>query len=245
MPEYRVERRRGRRRSSERFARRASRLSLKQLRKLKGKAAALPGAAAEEMGYLLDAHLAMLDQFAPGARRRAAHRRPSASMPSAPSRTRSREIGESFAAMGDAYLAGARRGHPRGRRAPDPQPHQDALRRASSTSAEGTRHPRRGADARPTRRSWIRAASPASPRCWAAPRATPRSWRAPWSCRRCSASPGSSPQVESGDTVVIDGTSGAVVVNPTARHDRRATRRARRRSSARSASSRGSGACRR
>src|SRR5690349_11982635 len=34
--------------------------STKQLRKLKTKAATLPEAAAEEMGYLLDAHLAML-----------------------------------------------------------------------------------------------------------------------------------------------------------------------------------------
>src|SRR5215470_1175600 len=35
-------------------------VSLKQLRKVKTKAAALPGSAAEEVGYLLDAHLAML-----------------------------------------------------------------------------------------------------------------------------------------------------------------------------------------
>src|SRR5262245_9453230 len=34
--------------------------SLKQLRKLKGKASSLPESAAEEVGYLLDAHLAML-----------------------------------------------------------------------------------------------------------------------------------------------------------------------------------------
>src|ERR1700724_3956206 len=35
-------------------------VSLKQLRKLKAKTAALPESAAEEIGYLLDAHLAML-----------------------------------------------------------------------------------------------------------------------------------------------------------------------------------------
>src|SRR5438876_4230825 len=35
-------------------------VSLKQLRKLKTKASALPESAAEEVGYLLDAHLAML-----------------------------------------------------------------------------------------------------------------------------------------------------------------------------------------
>jgi phosphotransferase system enzyme I (PtsI) len=34
-------------------------LSLKQLRKVKAKAAGLPGSAAEEVGYLLDAHLAV------------------------------------------------------------------------------------------------------------------------------------------------------------------------------------------
>src|SRR5262249_39121152 len=45
----------------ERF-RAAVALSAKQLRKLKSKTAGLPEAAAEEMGYLLDAHLAMLDQ---------------------------------------------------------------------------------------------------------------------------------------------------------------------------------------
>ena len=35
-------------------------ISLKQLRKVKAKAAGLPGSAAEEVGYLLDAHVAML-----------------------------------------------------------------------------------------------------------------------------------------------------------------------------------------
>src|SRR5580693_9804960 len=34
--------------------------SLKQLQKVKAKAAGLPGSAAEEVGYLLDAHIAML-----------------------------------------------------------------------------------------------------------------------------------------------------------------------------------------
>jgi len=38
----------------------AVQFSLKQLKKLKGKAAALPASASEEMGYLLDAHVAML-----------------------------------------------------------------------------------------------------------------------------------------------------------------------------------------
>src|SRR5690242_2180267 len=35
-------------------------ISIKQLRKLKTRATALPGSAADEIGYVLDAHLAML-----------------------------------------------------------------------------------------------------------------------------------------------------------------------------------------
>jgi phosphotransferase system enzyme I (PtsI) len=35
-------------------------VSVKQLRKLKSRATALPGSAADEIGYVLDAHLAML-----------------------------------------------------------------------------------------------------------------------------------------------------------------------------------------
>src|SRR5437764_11514568 len=42
-----------------RFAEAVS-VSVKQLRKLKGRATALPGSAADEIGFLLDAHLAML-----------------------------------------------------------------------------------------------------------------------------------------------------------------------------------------
>ena len=59
VPEYRIARDRDRGRARRAFAD-AVALSLKQLRKLKAKAAGLPGAAAEEIGYLLDAHLAML-----------------------------------------------------------------------------------------------------------------------------------------------------------------------------------------
>ena len=53
LPETEVELERGR------FAE-AVAVSLRQLRKLKTKASALPESAAEEVGYLLDAHLAML-----------------------------------------------------------------------------------------------------------------------------------------------------------------------------------------
>ena len=59
--------------SSQRFAA-AVALSIKQLRKLKTKAEGLPGTAKEEVGYLLDAHLAHAREFAPHARRRASHR---------------------------------------------------------------------------------------------------------------------------------------------------------------------------
>ncbi|MGB8182268.1 MAG: phosphoenolpyruvate--protein phosphotransferase [Stellaceae bacterium] len=78
--------------------------AIKQLKKLKIKAVALPGTAAEEMGYLLDAHLAMLSRsrFVRGVERRIVEDRVNAE------RAVALEIdgmGESFAAMGDAYLA--------------------------------------------------------------------------------------------------------------------------------------------
>jgi phosphoenolpyruvate-protein phosphotransferase (PTS system enzyme I) len=78
--------------------------SLKQLRKLRAKAAALPGAAADEMGYLLDAHLAMLSRsrFVRGVERRVAEDRVNAERAVV---LEIEQMGESFAAMGDAYLA--------------------------------------------------------------------------------------------------------------------------------------------
>jgi phosphotransferase system enzyme I (PtsI) len=83
---------------------RALATSLKQLKKLKGKAAALPGSAAEEMGYLLDAHIAMLtnSRLVRGVARRIAEDRVNAERAV---QMEISEIGESFAAMGDAYLA--------------------------------------------------------------------------------------------------------------------------------------------
>jgi phosphoenolpyruvate-protein phosphotransferase (PTS system enzyme I) len=79
-------------------------LSLKQLAKLKVKAAALPGAAAEEAGYLLDAHIAMLtnSRLVRGADRRIGEERLNAERAV---QIELGQIGSSFAAMDDAYLA--------------------------------------------------------------------------------------------------------------------------------------------
>jgi phosphoenolpyruvate-protein phosphotransferase (PTS system enzyme I) len=88
---------------SERFAA-AVALSLKQLRKLKGKSSALPDSAAEEVGYLLDAHIAMLtkSRLIRGVERRIREERVNAERAV---QMEIAQISESFAAMGDAYLA--------------------------------------------------------------------------------------------------------------------------------------------
>lgn len=87
----------------ERFAA-ALAVSLRQLRKLKGKAAALPDSAAEEVGYLLDAHIAMLtnSRLVRGVERRIEQDRIN---PERAVQMEMAEIAGSFAAMGDAYLA--------------------------------------------------------------------------------------------------------------------------------------------
>jgi phosphotransferase system enzyme I (PtsI) len=79
-------------------------LSTKQIRKLKGKATALPDAAAEEVGYLLDAHMAMLanSRLVRGVTVAIAEQRINAERAVQIEIAR---IGERFAAMGDAYLA--------------------------------------------------------------------------------------------------------------------------------------------
>src|SRR5215469_653323 len=79
-------------------------ISLKQLRKLKDKTSGLPESAAEEIGYLLDAHAAMLSnsRLVRGAGERIGRQRINAE------RAVELEIGEitkSFAAMRDPYLA--------------------------------------------------------------------------------------------------------------------------------------------
>src|SRR2546421_1858735 len=79
-------------------------VSLKQLRKVKAKAAGLPGSAAEEVGYLLDAHLAMLSnsRLVRGVDERIARTRINAERAV---EIEIDEIAESFASMHDAYLA--------------------------------------------------------------------------------------------------------------------------------------------
>src|SRR5689334_15425605 len=78
--------------------------SLKQLRKLKTKAATLPESAAEELGYLLDAHVAMLSnsRLIRGADQRIAKSHINAERAV---QIEIDEIAESFAAMRDPYLA--------------------------------------------------------------------------------------------------------------------------------------------
>jgi phosphoenolpyruvate-protein phosphotransferase (PTS system enzyme I) len=79
-------------------------LAVKQLKKLKTKATQLPDSAAEEMGYLLDAHLAMLSnsRLVRGVERRIEQERINAERAV---QDEIEQIGESFAAMRDAYLA--------------------------------------------------------------------------------------------------------------------------------------------
>src|SRR5579863_8399015 len=78
--------------------------SVKQLRKLKSRATALPGSAADEIGYVLDAHLAML---ANSRLVRGVHQRISRSRINAERAIQLEigEIGKTFAAMRDPYLA--------------------------------------------------------------------------------------------------------------------------------------------
>ncbi len=79
-------------------------VSQRQLRKLKAKASGLPASAAEEIGYLLDAHLAMLSnsRLVRGVDQRIARTRINAERAV---ELEIDEIAESFASMRDAYLA--------------------------------------------------------------------------------------------------------------------------------------------
>ena len=79
-------------------------VALKQLRKLKGKSTTLPDSAAEEMGYLLDAHIAMLtnSRLVRGVERRISEDCVNAERAV---QMEIAQISESFAEMGDAYLA--------------------------------------------------------------------------------------------------------------------------------------------
>ncbi len=79
-------------------------VSLKQLRKLKSRTTGLPESAAEEIGYLLDAHLAMLSnsRLVRGASERIGRARINAERAV---QLEIDEIAKSFAAMRDPYLA--------------------------------------------------------------------------------------------------------------------------------------------
>ncbi|HUC11985.1 MAG TPA: phosphoenolpyruvate--protein phosphotransferase [Stellaceae bacterium] len=79
-------------------------LSLKQLRKLKAKTSGLPESAAEEIGYLLDAHVAMLSnsRLVRGAGERIGRQRINAERAV---ELEIDEIARSFAAIRDPYLA--------------------------------------------------------------------------------------------------------------------------------------------
>src|SRR3954447_21950149 len=78
--------------------------STKQLRKLKTRATALPGSAADEIGYVLDAHLAMLanSRLIRGVHQRVARDRINAERAI---QLEIEEIGKTFTAMRDPYLA--------------------------------------------------------------------------------------------------------------------------------------------
>jgi len=97
LPEAEIERERGR------FTD-AVAVSLRQLNKLKVKTSGLPESAAEEVGYLLDAHLAMLSnsRLVRGVDHRIARSRINAERAV---QLEIDEIAESFASMRDAYLA--------------------------------------------------------------------------------------------------------------------------------------------
>jgi len=78
--------------------------SARQLRKLRSRATALPGSAADEIGYVLDAHLAMLanSRLVRGVHQRIARQRINAERAI---QLEIEEIGKTFAAMRDPYLA--------------------------------------------------------------------------------------------------------------------------------------------
>src|SRR5271170_115075 len=78
--------------------------SAKQLRKLRSRATALPGSAADEIGYVLDAHLAMLanSRLVRGVHQRIARQRINAERAI---QLEIEQIRKTFAAMRDPYLA--------------------------------------------------------------------------------------------------------------------------------------------
>jgi phosphotransferase system enzyme I (PtsI) len=209
VPEYRVPADEVERELS-RFAA-AVAASLKQLRKLKVKSSALPDSAAEEVGYLLDAHIAMLtnSRLVRGAERRISAERVNAE------RAVQMEIGvigDSFAAMGDAYLAargedirvvGAR-----------------LIRNLTKAPYAALQHVEEGTvilaeELTPADTALM---DPRRIAGFAAVLGGPESHTAIMA--RALALPavlgvaGLLTQIDAGDTVIIDGTNGAVVINP-------------------------------
>lgn len=88
---------------AERFAEAANK-ARRQIKKLKSKATVLPGSAAEEIGFLLDAHLSMLtnSRLTRGVERRIKEQRVNAE---AAIQAEIAAIAETFAGMDDAYLS--------------------------------------------------------------------------------------------------------------------------------------------
>ena len=209
VPEYRIPAD-GVERELQRFAA-ALEAALKQLRKLKGKSAALPDSAAEEMGYLLDAHIAMLtnSRLVRGVERRIADERVNAERAV---QIEIGAIGDSFAAMGDAYLAargedirvvGAR-----------------LIRNLTKTPYAALQHVAEGTiilaeELTPADTALM---DPRRIAGFAAVLGGPEGHTAIMA--RALGLPavlgvaGLLAQVEGGDTVIVDGTSGAVVINP-------------------------------
>jgi len=128
----------------------------RQIKMLKAKALVLPDAASEEIGFLLDAHLAMLtnSRLTRGVERRIAGERVNAE---AAIQAEIAVIAHGFQEMDDAYLAA----------------------RIADVREVGARLIRN------LGRCSTLASSPASPRWPGAPRAIPRSWPVRWASRRC------------------------------------------------------------
>ena len=179
-----------------------------------------PASAAEEVGYLLDAHLAMLSnsRLVRGVERRIGRRPDQRRARRARSRsTRSPRVSRRWATpispRGSRISASSARG---------------SIRNLTKTPyaaypghARRHRDPRRGAD---PGRHRADGSAPHRRLCapsWAAPRAIPRSWRARSSLPAVLGVAGSArTRVEPGDRCVIDGGAGIIVIDPTAGDDR-------------------------
>ena len=170
VPEYRLEEAdlAGER---ERFAEALAK-SRRQIKKLKAKAQALPEQAAEDIGYLLDAHAAILSgsRLLRGVETRIAEERVNAEYAV---QSEIGSIAAQFAAMDDSYLAGRDRRHPRGRVPADPQPDQAPVP-GLGRPARRQHHPGRGDHPGRHRADGSAPGRWASPPPSAAPRATPR-----------------------------------------------------------------------